>query len=69
MKIKCSKCGALALSKCPYCRNVFPENGKAALMSYCLDVTEEPAKDGMKWVSITWKTIHPVDKDTAEAAQ
>lgn len=32
--VVCSKCGATGKSKCPYCRNVFPDNGYEALLSH-----------------------------------
>lgn len=37
-KVICSKCGATGLSKCPYCRSVFPDNQYAAVLGRILRV-------------------------------
>lgn len=38
-RVICSKCGATAISKCPYCRNVFPDNQMEALLSQVIRTT------------------------------
>jgi hypothetical protein len=32
-EVICGKCGETAYSKCPYCRNVFPENGTLTIFN------------------------------------
>lgn len=44
MNVYCKKCGALADSKCPYCRSVFPENRQEALLSRVLQYSLELPK-------------------------
>ena len=47
----CSKCGAKATSKCPYCRTIFPEDQTKAILSHLLKFPVH--KDGWATGTIT----------------
>ncbi len=43
--IKCSKCGELGNSKCPYCRSIFASNQVLAIAEYSVLSLKEEGKD------------------------
>lgn len=48
-RVECKKCGALATSKCPYCRSVFPDNQHEAVFSHVLKTLDEGDKITIKY--------------------
>ena len=72
--IKCKKCGEFAYSKCPYCRNIFPEDQIVTFYSNMITVKQEviPADqwvDNLPRTKITFSinTWHvPDEKETPE---
>ena len=74
--VVCKKCGAEAHSKCPYCRNVFPDDQIATLYNNLITLTVKPPetqeylggeKATIQKVNFSLDLIHyPEDKDTPE---
>ena len=55
--VVCSKCGATAESKCPYCRTVFPDNQFEALLSWVLKWECKDDKIVVSYISHTADTV------------
>jgi len=51
--VVCKKCGAEAISKCPYCRSVFPEDQHDSLMSYLLKFDIKTVNE-VDWLEVSW---------------
>jgi len=47
--IQCKLCGAKANSKCPYCRNIFPEDQITTMYSNLIELKKEEVP-GDKWM-------------------
>jgi len=57
----CKICGAQAISKCPYCRTVFPKNEMEGMLSWILKKRMKTDKNGVTWLEISYVPGKNVD--------
>lgn len=51
-RIRCKKCGATGISKNPYTRSVFLDNGMEAVYSWVLKYKTTTDEHGQKWLEV-----------------
>jgi hypothetical protein len=66
-KVVCSKCGATGISKCPFCRQVFPDNQSMAMWRAVSAFEFEPSGKYNTPDLVLRLTYHAANEEEAEA--